>query len=192
MVLILLMVQFAYGLGFTQQATAAAIEQDRDIITSVSMAVYGPDGQTVTGSVYDVDSTVTLDYTWSLPDGQGYGQGDTFTFQLPEQFRLFNDIQGDLTSDEGTVGTFTVSQATHQVVMTFNDYIESHANVQGTLRINTQFDKQVISGSTVQQILFPVNGGVQTVTVSFKPTVGSTITKQGSPAASMRTILNGR
>ncbi|WP_274528386.1 collagen binding domain-containing protein [Paenibacillus piscarius] len=179
MVLILLMVQFAYGLGFTQQATAAAIEQDRDIITSVSMAVYGPDGQTVTGSVYDVDSTVTLDYTWSLPDGHGYSQGDSFTFQLPEQFRLFNDIQGGLKSDEGTVGTFTVSQATHQVIMTFNDYIESHANVQGTLRINTQFDKQVISGSTVQQILFPVNGGVQTVTVSFKPAVGSTITKKG-------------
>ncbi|MBP2110922.1 collagen binding domain-containing protein [Paenibacillus silagei] len=178
-VLVMLFVQLVSGLGFTRQATAAAIEQDRDIITSVSMAVYGPDGQTVTGSVYDVDSTVRLDYTWSLPNGHGYSQGDTFAFQLPEQFQLFNDIQGGLESDDGTVGTFTVSQATHQVVMTFNDYIESHANVQGTLRINTQFDKKVISGSTVQQILFPVNGGVQTVTVSFKPTVGSTITKKG-------------
>ncbi|MFD2879312.1 collagen binding domain-containing protein [Paenibacillus rhizoplanae] len=37
----------------------------------------------------------------------------------------------------------------------------------------------MISGSTVQQILFPVGGGVQTITVSFKPTVGSTITKKG-------------
>ncbi|QUL52936.1 LPXTG cell wall anchor domain-containing protein [Paenibacillus tritici] len=178
-VLMMLFVQFAYGLGFTQQVTAAAIEQDRDIITSVSMAVYGPDGQTVTGSVYDVDSTVVLDYTWALPNDHGYNQGDSFTFQLPEQFQLFNDIQGGLESEDGSVGTFTVNQSTHQVVMTFNDYIESHANIQGTLRINTQFDKKVISGSIVQQILFPVNGGVQTITVSFKPTVGSTIAKKG-------------
>lgn len=178
-VIIMLFVQYAYGLGFTQQVKAEGIEQDRDIITSVSMAVYGPDGQTVTGSVYDVDSTVTLDYTWSLPNGHGYVQGDSFTFQLPEQFELFNDIQGGLVSDDGDVGTFTVSQSTHQVVMTFNDYIQSHDNVQGTLRINTKFDKQVISGSTVQQILFPVNGGIQTISVAFKPTVGSTIEKKG-------------
>lgn len=178
-ILIMLFVQFAYGLGPAEQVTAAGIEQDRDIITSVSMAVYGPDGQTVTGSVYEVDSTVSLDYTWSLPDGHGYKQGDSFTFQLPQQFQLFNDIQGGLVSEDGAVGTFEVSKSTHQVVMTFNDYIESHANVQGTLRINTAFDKQVISGSTVQEILFPVNGGIQTVTVAFKPTVGSTIDKKG-------------
>jgi LPXTG-motif cell wall-anchored protein len=178
-VIIMLFVQYTYGLGFTQQVKAAAIEQDRDIITSVSMAVYGPDGQTVTGSVYDVDSTVALDYTWSLPNGHGYAQGDSFTFQLPEQFELFNDIQGGLVSDEGDVGAFTVSQSTHQVVMTFNDYIQNHDNVQGTLRINTKFDKQIISGSTVQQILFPVNGGIQTISVAFKPSVGSTIEKKG-------------
>ena len=178
-VIIMLFVQYAYGLGFNQEVKAAAIDQDRDIITSVSMAVYGPDGQTVTGSVYDVDSTVTLDYTWSLPSGHGYTGGDSFTFQLPEQFELFNDIHGGLESGDGTVGSFTVSQSTHQVVMTFNDYIQSHDNVQGTLQINTKFDKQVIGGSTVQQILFPVNGGIQSVTVAFKPTVGSTIVKKG-------------
>ncbi|WNS44434.1 collagen binding domain-containing protein [Paenibacillus sp. MMS20-IR301] len=178
-VILMLFVQYAYGVGFFPQVKAAAIEQDRDIMTSVSMAVYGPDGGTVTGSVYDLDSTVTLDYTWALPDGHSYVLGDSFTFQLPAQFELFNDIQGGLVSDEGDVGTFTVSKATHQVVMTFNDYIQNHDNVQGTLRINTKFDKQVIGGTTVQQILFPISGGIQTVTVAFMPVVGSTIEKRG-------------
>lgn len=82
-ILAMLFVQLVSGLGFTQQATAAAIEQDQDIITSVSMAVYGPDGQTVTGSVYDVDSTVKLEYTWSLPNGHGYSQETALLSSFP-------------------------------------------------------------------------------------------------------------
>lgn len=179
-VILILITQYAYGMGYTSQVKAAAIENERDIITSVSMAVYGPDGNTVTDSVYEQNSNVTLDYTWSLPNNHSYVSGDTFTFQLPVQFQLFNDINGFLVSDEGDVGTFNVNQSSHQVVMTFNDYIEQHDNVQGTLRIKTNFDKQVISQSTVQQILFPVNGGIQTVTVNFKPSVGSTIEKKGT------------
>jgi LPXTG-motif cell wall-anchored protein len=180
-VILLLVAQYAYGIGFTPQVQAAAIDQERNIITSVSMAVYGADGQTVTDSVYEQDANVTLDYAWSLPKAHQYKQGDTFTFQLPEQFRLFNDINGVLVSEDGDVGTFTVEQLSHQVTMIFNDYIETHDDVQGTLRINTKFDKQKISGSTIQQILFPVSGGVQTVTVNFKPNVGSTIEKRGIP-----------
>ncbi|WHY17903.1 collagen binding domain-containing protein [Paenibacillus sp. G2S3] len=181
LVILMLVAQYAYGIGFAPQVKAAAIDQERNIITIVSMAVYGADGQTVTDSVYEQDANVTLDYTWSLPKAHPYKQGDTFTFQLPEQFQLFNDINGSLVSEDGDVGTFTVEQLSHQVTMSFNDYIETHDDVQGTLRINTKFDKQKISGSTVQQILFPVSGGVQTVTVNFKPSVGSTIEKRGIP-----------
>lgn len=178
--IIMLVVQYASGIGFTSKATAAGIEAETDIITSVSMAVYGPDGQTVTDSVYDVNSTVSLDYTWALPNEHGYGAGDTFTFLLPEQFQLFNDIGGALVSDDGEVGSFTVSKSTHQIVMTFNSYIESHDNVHGTLRINTKFDKQKIPGSGVEEIIFPVNGGTQKIVVAFKPEIGSTIVKDGS------------
>lgn len=191
LVILMLVAQYAYGIGFTPQVQAAAIDQERNIITSVSMAVYGEDGQTVTDSVYEQEANVTLDYTWSLPKAHPYKQGDTFTFQLPEQFQLFNDISGLLVSEDGDVGTFTVEQLSHQVTMTFNDYIETHDDVQGTLRINTKFDKQTISGSTVQQILFPVSGGVQTVTVNFKPNVGSTIEKRGFLRVLMQTIFYG-
>lgn len=178
-VILMLVSQYAYGIGFAPQVKAAAIDQERNIITSVSMAVYGADGQTVTDSVYEQDANVTLDYTWSLPKDHQYKQGDTFTFQLPEQFQLYNDFNGLLVSEDGDVGTFAVEQSSHQVIMTFNDYIETHDDVQGTLRINTKFDKQKISGSTIQQILFPVSGGVQTISVNFKPSVGSTIEKRG-------------
>ncbi|AIQ64694.1 hypothetical protein PSTEL_17860 [Paenibacillus stellifer] len=180
LVIMLLIAQYSYGLGFMTDAKAAAIDSDTNIITSVSMAVYGPDGQTVTGDVYEQGAEVKLNYTWSLPDGHSYQAGDTFTFQLPEQFKLYNDIGGALESDEGDFGTFTVSQATHLVTMTFNEFIQSHDNVHGTLNISTRFDKEVIKGSTTQQIYFPVNGDTQVVVVRFKPDVASTIDKQGT------------
>ncbi|MNB82112.1 Collagen binding domain protein [compost metagenome] len=179
LVVLMLFVQYAYGIGSISQVKAAAIENEADIITSVSMAVYGPDGSTVTGSVYDVNSTVTLDYTWALPDGHSYSAGDTFTFKLPEQFQLYNDISGELVSDDGQAGVFTISKDTHEAAMTFGSYIESHGNVHGTLRVNTKFDRTKVGGSTTEQIVFPVNGGSQTIIVSFKPEVGSTIGKSG-------------
>lgn len=179
--ILMLVMQYAYGIGFTPQVNAAAIDNDRNIITSVSMAVYGADGQTVTNSVYELDANVTLDYSWSLPKNHEYKQGDTFTFQLPAQFQLFNDFNGSLVSEDGDVGTFEVRHLSHQVTMSFNDYIETHDDVQGTLRIHTKFDKQTLSGSTVQHILFPVSSGIQTVTVNFKPSIGSTIEKRGVP-----------
>lgn len=41
MVIILMLVaQYAYGIGFAPQVKAAAIDDERNIITSVSMAVY--------------------------------------------------------------------------------------------------------------------------------------------------------
>lgn len=178
-VILMLFVQYANGIGFITQVNAGAIEKEADIITSVSMAVYAPDGSTVTDSVYDVNSNVTLDYTWALQDGHSYSAGDTFTFKLPEQFQLYNDISGALVSDDGQAGEFVVSKSTHQVTMTFSSYIENHGNVKGTLRVNTKFDRTTVSGSTTEQIIFPVNGGSQTITVTFKPEVGSTIAKTG-------------
>ncbi|AKG37753.1 hypothetical protein VK70_13515 [Paenibacillus durus ATCC 35681] len=181
LVILMLVAQYSYGLGFTTEVKAGAIENDTNIITSVSMAVYGPGGETVTGDVYEQGSEVTLNYTWALQDGHSYKAGDAFTFHLPDQFKLFNDISGPLASDEGDVGSFTVNKDNHLVVMTFNSFIENHDNVHGTLSFRTKFDKEVIKGSTVQQILFPVNGDTQVVTLRFKPNVASTIEKKGTP-----------
>jgi LPXTG-motif cell wall-anchored protein len=165
----------------TPAAAPAAISTN--ILTSVTLTVYGADGQVNPGPVYEQGSNVSLDYTWELPNGHPYKSGDTFTFKLPAEFKLFNDINGDLNlaSGSGNVGTFAISQATHEVVMTFNSYIESHDNVHGTLRVNTKFDEQIVKGSTVQQILIPINGETQTFTFNFKP-LGSTIEKKGVPA----------
>jgi len=84
---------------------------------------------------------------------------------------MYNDVQGPLTFEGISVGNFTAIAATHEVVMTFNNYMETHDPVHGTLTLQTEFDKQVIVGSSEQTVVFPFNGGDCNVTLFFKPAI---------------------
>ncbi|MBB6670520.1 collagen binding domain-containing protein [Cohnella nanjingensis] len=180
-VFVMVFVQVAFGFGPLPKASATAIETDGiNLIDSVSMSVYDSNGHSVNGSVYEQGSDVKLDYTWSIPNNV-YKDGDTFSFYIPDEFLLFNDIpKQPLIFNDEEVGTFYATKD-HKVVMTFNNYIETHNNVQGILTFKTQFDKQVIKGSTTQTITIPIKGGDQIFTLVFKPNVTSTIEKKGVP-----------
>ncbi|MGF9913639.1 SpaA isopeptide-forming pilin-related protein [Paenibacillus ehimensis] len=177
LVALLIMMQWLYAFGLTPQVNAAPISSN--IIDSVTMAVYDKSGNVVTEDVYEPGSKVKLDYTWSLPNGHGYKNGDTYTFKLPEQFKLYNDIPVQpLISGDEAVGKFKVIKDTHEVIMTL-EMIENLSDVRGTLTFQTAFDMQVINGSTTQIIKIPVKGGEQVFTLHFKPNVDSTIGKSG-------------
>ncbi|CAH0120219.1 hypothetical protein PAE9249_02735 [Paenibacillus sp. CECT 9249] len=157
-------------------------EESGSILTKVTLTdeqgnvvdtVLNPDSR------LEIGSAVNLYYEWELPDPHGYKAGDKFTFQLPRQFEIFTDIDAPLTTaDGGTVGNFTVDRS-GQVVMTFNDYVENHSRVSGTLQIRTEFTKEVVNGNTEVTIVFPVKGGEQTVTVQIKPESGTALEKRG-------------
>ncbi|WP_431090958.1 collagen binding domain-containing protein [Paenibacillus sp. 8b26] len=141
-------------------------------------AVYNP------GSQLDIGAAIQLGYEWELPDNT-YKAGDTFTFQLPQQFAIYTDISSPLVSTDGTVGTFTVDRQ-GKVIMTFNDYVEHHSNVSGKLQIKTEFTKETVKGSTEIIIAIPIKGGVQTVIVNVKPPSGPTLSKQGKTDGTSR------
>ncbi|MCP3774157.1 SpaA isopeptide-forming pilin-related protein, partial [Paenibacillus sp. MZ04-78.2] len=177
LVALLIMMQALYAFGFSPQVHAAAISSN--IIDSVTMAVYDKSGNVVTEDVYEPGSKVQLDYTWSLPNGHGYKNGDMYTFKLPEQFKLYNDIpEQPLMSGSDAIGKFKVIKDSHEVIMTL-DMIENLSDIRGTLTFQTVFDTQVIKGSTTQIIKIPVKGGEQVFTLHFKPSVASTIGKSG-------------
>lgn len=180
LVILLVFMQCLYAVSVSTKASATEISNQDNILESVTMAVYDSAGQVVTGDVYDQGARVRLDYTWSLPDGHSYRAGDTYTFILPAQFLLFNNVGGTLTTGDDQVGTFHVNKDSRQVIITFNNYIESHDNVRGTLTINTQFNKSQITGSTTQTITIPINSVEQVFTLIFRPDVPSTISKAGA------------
>ncbi|ASA19660.1 collagen binding domain-containing protein [Paenibacillus donghaensis] len=189
LVAVLLITQWSYAWGPLSQATAKEIESN--IITSVTMAVYEADKVTVvTDAVYEQGAKVKLNYEWELPYGGEYKSGDTFAFALPAAFELFNDIEGPLIFGDINVGSFVVHQDTHQVVMTFNQFVETHQDIRGTLQLETKFDKATIQGSTIQEILFPIRGGEYKVSLKFKPDVQNLIEKKGVPAGDNAGNLN--
>ncbi|NOU76559.1 LPXTG cell wall anchor domain-containing protein [Paenibacillus sp. LMG 31458] len=177
LITLLIFMQSIYGIGFFTEASAKTISNT--ILDSVTMAVYDSAGQVVTGNVYEPNSTIQLDYTWSLPNGHGYKSGDTYTFTLPQQFLLFNDISSNLVMGQDQLGTFHVDRASHQVLITFNNYIESHDNVHGTLTFRTKLDTSQLTESTTVTISIPVKSGDQIFTLHLRPSVTSTIEKRG-------------
>jgi uncharacterized surface anchored protein len=180
LIALLMFMQCLYGITLSSQVNATEISGN--ILDSVTLAVYDSNGQVVTGNVYDQNAQAKLDYTWSLPNGHGYHNGDTFTFTLPQEFLLFNNVSDALkTDDNSTVGNFHVDKDSHHVVITFNQFIESHDDLKGTLSFLTQFNKSQIPGSTEQTIVIPVRSGDQIFTIKFRPTVDETINKSGVP-----------
>ncbi|MFK4304197.1 LPXTG-motif cell wall-anchored protein [Paenibacillus sp. RC254] len=161
------------------QAAASSVQAD-NILTKLILtdetgriidAVDNP------GVRVDIGAAVQLSYEWEIPDNQ-YKEGDTFTFNLPEQFEIYTDISSPLISTDGEVGTFTVDRQ-GKVIMTFNDYVENHSNVSGKLQVKTEFSKEVAKGSTEVIIATPIKIGVQTSIVNIKPVSGPPISKQG-------------
>ncbi|MGE8203756.1 SpaA isopeptide-forming pilin-related protein [Heyndrickxia sp. NPDC080065] len=128
-----------------------------------------------------VGSEVIIQYEWALQNKHGYKAGDTFEFQLPEAFELYNDVDGDLISSFGKVGTFKVTKKDNKAIMTFNDSIEKLSNIKGTIEIWSIFSKTKITGSTHQEIKFPIRDEEKTIIIDFLPPKGSTIDKKGTP-----------
>ncbi|MEK4328519.1 collagen binding domain-containing protein [Paenibacillus sp. FSL R7-0312] len=184
LVLILLVTQWTTSFGsFTERAHAEPSNITENLITSVSLAVYTDEhySETVTGNVYQLDSYSELNYTWSLADGHGYEAGSTFEFNIPDQFELYNDLDGDLLFGGDTVGTYHVDKGNNHVVFTFNEFIEQYDHVQGTFTVRSLLSSKKIKGSTTQLVEFPINGGTQVIELHFKPNVSSTVEKKGTP-----------
>ncbi|OZQ90568.1 collagen binding domain-containing protein, partial [Paenibacillus sp. VTT E-133291] len=181
MVVILLGTQFFNAFGFDSQVRAEAIEKSTNIITSVTMSVY-ENGVQVTDSVYKLSSTVKLNYNWSVPDGNNYAAGDTFTFELPEGFVLEKDFLNKKIMIDGEVlGHYDIIKGNpNKVILTFTGEVGEYFDVKGAIEVETRFDTTKFTDTVPHTIKFPINGGAeQEITVRFKPEVKSTIEKNG-------------
>lgn len=123
-------------------------------------------------------SRIAVIFEWELPDGHGYGDGDTVTFALPDKFEIAQNLSGNL---DGGVGTFTVTPS-GVVTFTFNDLIEDGAPYYGYFYVWREFDEGKFTGGLEQQINFDFAG--ITIPVHFKGK-GDKMTKTGSPNKQM-------
>lgn len=160
-----------------------------NILTSVKLT-------DANGNTYDESNKATtsspanIEFTWVIPDSINnvtthINPGDVYAFDLPSEFKIYNNITGILDDGNGgSYGDYTVYPNGH-VVMVFNDNASEKSNVNGALQVHTQFNSQTITGSTQQQINFPISSPV-TLTIPFKPSkTMDSIDKQGTPDKSI-------
>ncbi|WP_100486720.1 SpaA isopeptide-forming pilin-related protein [Sporolactobacillus pectinivorans] len=171
-------------------AVAAPQEITQNILTGVTLT-------DANGNPYDASNKATtsspanISFTYTIPNGLKVNDGDFYTFKLPNDFAIYNTINGNLDDGSGNqIGTFTVT-TDGMVTMTFinnasnGNYFDNHSNVDGSLEVHTQFNSQTITGTTQQQITFPINSPV-TLTIPFKPSkTMDSIDKQGTPDKSI-------
>ncbi|MCM2675894.1 collagen binding domain-containing protein [Alkalicoccobacillus plakortidis] len=167
-----------------EEVTIAAVvsEIEQNIITNVELKNAegqpihrdeNPDYRPVRGSV----ANIYMD--WALPNGHGYASGSTFTFKLPEEFEVFNEVSGNLDFDGDSVGTFTLAMD-NTVVVTFNETIEQLSNIKGTLFFQTKI-KEKLEGTVEREIIFEIfDEVIAKIPVLFGTPGGSEIDKKGA------------
>ena len=65
--------------------------------------------------------------------------------------------------------------------MTFNEYVEDNPNIDGHLKVGTEFNKTKIKGTTEQKIPFPIKEQDVIIELDFKPNVKKSMNKKGIP-----------
>lgn len=99
------------------------------------------------------DSAANIDFTWEVLESLKVKKGDYYIFQLPEYFIVHNTITQPLVDGTGhEIGTFVVD-LNGKVTMTFNEYVEDNPNIDGHLKVGTEFNKTKIKGTTEQKFL---------------------------------------
>ncbi|WP_178075929.1 collagen binding domain-containing protein [Paenibacillus oralis] len=169
--------------GLAAPAAAAAAENVDSIITRVLVkdakgtvidAVYNPDNQQRS----KLGDAVSIEYEWELPDGHGYTDGSKFEFKVPQEFKIFNPVNGELTIDDGSsIADFTVDLAGN-VTIVFNENVDN-SRVWGTFTVRTVLSED-IKGSVNVPISFPIQGGEQEALIKLEPKDGTLLKKSGT------------
>jgi LPXTG-motif cell wall-anchored protein len=162
----------------------SSIEIEEEILTSVILkdedgnildAGNNPENKPKLGDI------ARIEYGWQLKNGHGYRAGSFYQYSLPEEFIVYNEFEADLIIDGAeNVGTFKVF-TDGKVIVTFNENIENHSEVRGTMEIWTEFREDLI-GSVNKEINFMLKDEKTIkIPVQFQPKPGSEINKKGTP-----------
>ncbi|WP_048601378.1 collagen binding domain-containing protein [Rubeoparvulum massiliense] len=170
LIVLLLVCQSFVGLTPVAYAEGAVITEN--LITDVT--ILDQDGNRIEDIRPEQGSRVKINYEWSLPVDHKYSAGATFTFALPNKFKLDKSLTGEL---KGEVGTYEVTPE-GTVTFTFNDEINDGTSLDGYFEVWREFDESKFEGGLKQPIVFPIHEGQKVILVHFK-NKGSEMDKTG-------------
>lgn len=128
-------------------------------------------------------------YEFELYVGHPYRAGSFYEFYLPEVFRVFNEVDGELRdSANQAFGTYHLD-LDGKVTLLFNERIEgSITAITGFVAFNTEIVKENLGDDLEQIIEIEIKDNViKEIVLSFEPNVASSIDKRGIPDRSYNT-----
>ncbi|MBO1004136.1 SpaA isopeptide-forming pilin-related protein [Pseudogracilibacillus auburnensis] len=178
-------------------ATLAGEEITENIITGVKLSQKIGEEEFVeldAGKEIIVDNPydefkVKLDYEFALPDGHKYGNGSTFTIDIPDVFSvLANPEPQPLKNAQGVEFATFIVTSDNKIVITFNENIEENSSISGYINLESEFSAHY-AGNAETEITFPLEGdGSVTYPIKFIPK-GSSIDKKGVPNKAYNTEM---
>ncbi|WP_178024719.1 SpaA isopeptide-forming pilin-related protein [uncultured Paenibacillus sp.] len=174
-----------YGDGAVSLGASSGQVITDNILTSVEIFNQKPEYDPVTEKLIikgdriqdirpAVKDEVAVIYTWAFPnDSHDYSDGSTFTFHLPDKFKIGQQLEGNL---DGEVGTYVV-HPDGEVVFTFNDSIVGQ-KLEGYFYVWISFDEDKFEDGLHQQIDFS-SSGLGVTDVHFANTAEDKLKKSG-------------
>ncbi len=172
----------------SSQAAGGIIAEN--LITSAVVYDQKPEFDENTGSItpkgspiqdanpqYSEQLSVAIILGWELPDGHGYSDGDTYTFKLPDIFKVPAPIHGTLTNN---IGDYVV-QPNGDVTFTFGtqgESINTGQGADGQFYVWLGFEESKIKDGLDQTIDF-TNVGKGTIDFTFKNIADDKLKKTG-------------
>ena len=111
--------------------------------------------------------------------GKTLKKGDFFKIKIPEEFRLAHKIEFDLKTEDGKVlGHLVATPNTNggaDVVVTFNEYVETHENIKGEFSFDSAFNvsKYIKKSDGSYTISYTFDGKTYSHNIKPKPNVSN-------------------
>lgn len=129
----------------------------------------------------DVNSLISINYKWAIPNGHNYNGGDEFHFKVPEELVIYEKIDRlEMKFNQSIIGYFSVDESGNASIE-FTDFIKQYSNIQGTLQVWTQLDKQTVITEEKEVVITPIEGkDTISIPIQYIPN-GPNVSKKGEP-----------
>ncbi|KPN12685.1 adhesin [Bacillus australimaris] len=150
-----------------------------NILTDAQLIFEDQEGNSVDKP--DINSLISINYVWAIPNGHSYNGGDEFHFKVPEELVIYEKIDRlEMKFNQATIGYFSVDESGNASIE-FTDFIKQYSNIHGTIQVWTQLDQQTVITEEKEVIITPIEGkDTVSIPIQYIPN-GPNVSKKGEP-----------
>ncbi|MBR3378730.1 MAG: adhesin, partial [Bacillus sp. (in: Bacteria)] len=161
------------------QSVSKQMTIQENLLTDAQLIFEDQEGNSVERP--DINSLISINYKWAIPNGHNYNGGDEFHFKVPEELVIYEKIDRlEMKFNQSIIGYFSVDESGNASIE-FTDFIKQYSNIQGTLQVWTQLDKQTVITEEKEVVITPIEGkDTISIPIQYIPN-GPNVSKKGEP-----------